>query len=79
MTDLVTFGYRSAEIDLTSPSCRLAAQTDALIDAISGSELEGLPVPAIHAGLCARLRAMGLEPDEPKVLRVAIWINGART
>lgn len=78
MTVILTSGPSRTTPIFVDPSVRLAAQTDTLIDTISGTECEGLPVPAILDRLCAQLRAMGMEPDLPKVLRLATWISGPR-
>lgn len=56
----------------------LNTATDVLVDAITGAgrtDLEGQPQPVVYALLCRQLRAMGLEPDSPKVRRVAAWIS----
>lgn len=53
----------------------LPAQTDLLIAAIAGGELDGLPAQEIHARLCAHLRATGLTPNEHNVRRVAAWLS----
>ena len=77
MSDAPAFTHPAATT-LLDQRTRLTAQTDMLIDAITGArraELEGLPVAMVFARLCAQLRAMGLRPDEPKVLRIARWIS----
>ena len=57
---------------------RVLAQADVLIGVITGTareQLKKLPVPGVYDRLCAQLRAVGLEPAEAKVLRVATWIS----
>ena len=78
MSEVLTFDELPSTGDVADRRVRLTAQTDMLIDAITGAsreQLEQLPVPVIFNRLCAQLRGMGLEPAEAKVMRVARWIS----
>lgn len=60
------------------PTTAVEAQTDALVDAITGTgrdQLVELPAAEIYARLSAQIQRMGMVPAEAKLRRISSWIS----